>query len=664
MDHAFTDPDVYGRGFDPVFGKGAGEITIKEAKLKLKAIRDANSDLRINDYVDYDLYGRGDPRIFGPGSDIANRQEAAQALSKGQTYKEHRIGTTSFPSASKVLLRLSSFNKQDAGIIVKSQEVDRTDPNLKIERVPSLGNCGKSEAESLSRSMSTMEERQPSAGRAILVEPPPFKRAELEAENAKHLLRFSSEKQEHMQPDLITSFSHPPSRTQLNKVPLDCEPRPNMARDASRSLGSEHSVPLQMKIKDGFPESASKFREATHLNSATISCYETQLEPDVVKKEPVPYVNIDGQSDNSIDRLSIASAKPVIPLDLSSPITPENDCKNGFQYAMVTPQEEQRRTTRLFEEPQITDVNPPAPQKTSSAHEVGLDLDSDETAMLNGRHSETGDLNSTPRHFMEAFDDAEASHPLSGQKFADAEITIVSNKSKVQESAKLENDSAIQLMAFKLVTNTSVTNDEIAADVSREHESCGGTAIKSEDDGTSSQFQADTADTASSAMCLGKLNNMEQATSSSPSFPMMGTKSGSLSTNGMDTPTVPILNENESHANDIAVAASTTQGSSESDIVAEESSGSLDSSDIIDSSEIIDSSDSGQASYENIEATRNQAQRSSHTTSDLENSSNTEFDSSQPDEGAGLSSDGELASSSDTVENSSESGHASEKSGN
>jgi hypothetical protein len=108
----YTDTDIYGRGWDPIFGKGSLAITAKEAKLKLKAIRDAKSGVRIGDHIDYDLYGRGDPRIFGYGADIANRNEAAKALYKSQQYKIMQFRTTVFPSAAKALLRLSSIPKQ------------------------------------------------------------------------------------------------------------------------------------------------------------------------------------------------------------------------------------------------------------------------------------------------------------------------------------------------------------------------------------------------------------------------------------------------------------------------------------------------------------------------------------------------------------------------
>jgi hypothetical protein len=107
----YTDTDIYGRGWDPIFGKGSQAIVVKEAKLKLKAIRDAKSRVRIGDHIDYDLYGRGDPRIFGHGADIANRNEAAEALYKSQQYKIMHFRTTVFPSAAKALLRLTSIPK-------------------------------------------------------------------------------------------------------------------------------------------------------------------------------------------------------------------------------------------------------------------------------------------------------------------------------------------------------------------------------------------------------------------------------------------------------------------------------------------------------------------------------------------------------------------------
>lgn len=78
MTESYTDIDIYGRGLDTVFGKGAETYTKANALLELKTRRDRK--MRGNaEYVDYDLYGRADPRIFGHDAHKINLESAAAA---------------------------------------------------------------------------------------------------------------------------------------------------------------------------------------------------------------------------------------------------------------------------------------------------------------------------------------------------------------------------------------------------------------------------------------------------------------------------------------------------------------------------------------------------------------------------------------------------------
>lgn len=76
---SYADIDIYGRGFDIVFGKGAEHRAKKNALLQLKAERDSKMLLNGNDFIEYDLYGRADPRIFGPDAHNINAESAAEA---------------------------------------------------------------------------------------------------------------------------------------------------------------------------------------------------------------------------------------------------------------------------------------------------------------------------------------------------------------------------------------------------------------------------------------------------------------------------------------------------------------------------------------------------------------------------------------------------------
>lgn len=77
---SYTDIDIYGRGFDGVFGPGAEKIGRRNALLALKAKQDFKVSNTSNGYIDYDLYGRGDPRIFGVYAHKINAESTAEHL--------------------------------------------------------------------------------------------------------------------------------------------------------------------------------------------------------------------------------------------------------------------------------------------------------------------------------------------------------------------------------------------------------------------------------------------------------------------------------------------------------------------------------------------------------------------------------------------------------
>lgn len=73
-----VDIDLYGRGFDGIFGKGAETKARRQALKQLKAKQDSRSAVRNGRFVDRDIYGRGDPRIFGANAHQANKLKSKQ----------------------------------------------------------------------------------------------------------------------------------------------------------------------------------------------------------------------------------------------------------------------------------------------------------------------------------------------------------------------------------------------------------------------------------------------------------------------------------------------------------------------------------------------------------------------------------------------------------
>ena len=79
MQNPEVDIDLYGRGFDGIFGPGAEQIGRQEALLRLKGEHDRKTAVRPGNFVDRDLYGRGDPRIFGAAAFIGNENKDRSA---------------------------------------------------------------------------------------------------------------------------------------------------------------------------------------------------------------------------------------------------------------------------------------------------------------------------------------------------------------------------------------------------------------------------------------------------------------------------------------------------------------------------------------------------------------------------------------------------------
>lgn len=67
-----VDLDLYGRGYDGIFGPGAEAIGHYERAIGLKKKLDRDTSVRRGEFVERDLYGRGDPRVFGEAAFVGN----------------------------------------------------------------------------------------------------------------------------------------------------------------------------------------------------------------------------------------------------------------------------------------------------------------------------------------------------------------------------------------------------------------------------------------------------------------------------------------------------------------------------------------------------------------------------------------------------------------
>eukprot|EP00171_Calliarthron_tuberculosum_P000104 IDg104t1 len=115
MDSDYIDRDIYGRGSDEIFGKGAELETKRQAALFLLRKRNAKGNIRLGEYIDHDVYGRGDPRIFGPNAHIANMKEAAERLAETQKPGKHNRRVIRFPT-KKVRKAFRKYFRRDSGV--------------------------------------------------------------------------------------------------------------------------------------------------------------------------------------------------------------------------------------------------------------------------------------------------------------------------------------------------------------------------------------------------------------------------------------------------------------------------------------------------------------------------------------------------------------------
>eukprot|EP00171_Calliarthron_tuberculosum_P023953 IDg23953t1 len=115
MDSAYIDRDIYGRGSDAIFGKGAELETKRQAALFLLRKRNAKGNIRLGEYIDHDVYGRGDPRIFGPNAHIANMKEAAERLAESQKPGKHNRWVIRFPTG-KVRKAFRKYFRRDSEV--------------------------------------------------------------------------------------------------------------------------------------------------------------------------------------------------------------------------------------------------------------------------------------------------------------------------------------------------------------------------------------------------------------------------------------------------------------------------------------------------------------------------------------------------------------------
>lgn len=120
----YVDMDLYGRGFDGIFGYGAEEENKRQALMKFKAMQRFKERVKPGEYIDLDLYGRGDPRVFGPEAHVHTQKHALKLMEDVQSRK--RDGHVSdavimFPvglkaitrKARQLVKRISSFETSE-----------------------------------------------------------------------------------------------------------------------------------------------------------------------------------------------------------------------------------------------------------------------------------------------------------------------------------------------------------------------------------------------------------------------------------------------------------------------------------------------------------------------------------------------------------------------
>lgn len=135
---SFVDLDLYGRGFDGIFGSGAEAAGRRSALLKQKKTQQAHFAEQESSYIEYDLYGRGDPRIFGENAHLLNAAEAEAKMPNTKTAgrKKMSLRAVIFPVREKfsnfrrkVSSRFSRKNRKAETVVTPAPaESKRTDP--------------------------------------------------------------------------------------------------------------------------------------------------------------------------------------------------------------------------------------------------------------------------------------------------------------------------------------------------------------------------------------------------------------------------------------------------------------------------------------------------------------------------------------------------------
>lgn len=136
-----VEKDMYGRGFDGLFGKGGQTQTNRQALLKLKAIRDSRSAVKEGDIIDHDIYGRADPRLFGLNAHVANQNQAASALVRSQRPEKKSLKAIMFPARkflkTRGLLRRLSKSPTKLESDATQGDIRNADGTSKVLRVKS-----------------------------------------------------------------------------------------------------------------------------------------------------------------------------------------------------------------------------------------------------------------------------------------------------------------------------------------------------------------------------------------------------------------------------------------------------------------------------------------------------------------------------------------------
>ena len=115
LEHIMRNPevdiDLYGRGFDGIFGPGAEQIGRREALLRLKGEHERKTAVRPGNFVDRDLYGRGDPRIFGAAAFIGN--ENKDIGDQPRTHPRRRVVLVKAGLLGKIIEKMRSSRQAE-----------------------------------------------------------------------------------------------------------------------------------------------------------------------------------------------------------------------------------------------------------------------------------------------------------------------------------------------------------------------------------------------------------------------------------------------------------------------------------------------------------------------------------------------------------------------